>query len=572
VSSGAGRELLAHLRAHPRETSVAVVSLVASTAALYLVARWSGSFIPQLMRAAAPAELWREALTGLVLLAVATGGAAARDVALVSLSASFSSALRLRVLGALLREPAALGRVRSAGRTLMGVTSDISLLHQALVRTLAIWAPSVVTSVVLLAAVVATSAPLALATALLIAPMLFVIGRVSGRLQGSLRLAQDHLADLGAAVGDALSGVREAKVFRREDVLERQFAALSERSVRQIVHEERVAVTHPALVTFFAFVGLSLLVLLAAAWARRGAIDGASLTRFLVLLGLLVAPLQESIRSFSAVTRLRTLLDRCRAVADGPVERETPGARELIAPAGALAFVGARVHYPQTGFTLGPVDLEVRPGETVVFVGPSGSGKSTLIELVPRLVDPTDGVVQVDGTDVRALTLASLRRACAFVPQEPYFFAGTIAENLRFAGSAIPDDALVAACRAAHADEFVRRLPQGYEARLERGGVNLSVGQRRRLAIARAMLVDPQILLLDEPTAALDEESERLLVEALRRFSVGRTTLIVSHSAPLLALAHRVVRIEGGRVVSVERGPRADAPAPRRGDALSGAR
>jgi ABC-type multidrug transport system fused ATPase/permease subunit len=350
--------------------------------------------------------------------------------------------------------------------------------------------------------------------------------------------------------------VREAKVFRREEALERRFAELSDRSVRQIVREERIAVVHPAVVTFVSFVGLCALLLAAAWWQRRGAIDAAGLGRFLVLLGLLVAPLQEVMRSFSAVARVTALLQRCQEVLDVTVERDSPSSSDLVDAMGAVEYERVTVEYPGTGFVLGPIELRIAPGETIALVGPSGSGKSTLLELLPRLGEPTRGAVLVDGVDVRELRYSSLRSLCAFVPQEPYFFAGTIRENLLFARPSSDRERLSSACRAAHVEEFVQRLPHGYDTRLERGAANLSVGQRQRLALARAMLVDPKILLLDEPTAALDEESERLLIESLRTFTRGRTTLIVTHSARVVALADRVVHVVAGRAVRVEPGPR----------------
>ena len=552
--------LLNHLALQRGQTLIAVLWLVVAAASLYALARWAGAFLPMLVSGAPFPTLWREALFGVVLLAVVTGSAALRDVTLVSLSAGFSSAVRLQMLAALVRQPAAVARVRSEGETLMRVAGDIALLHQALVRTLAIWAPSVVTSTVLLLMIIADAPALAGVMALLIAPMLMAIGGASGRLQGSVRLAQDQLAELGGAVGEALSGVREAKVFRREDALEQRFAALSNSAVQHLVREERVAVTHPAIVSFVAVTGLLALVLLAAWWQRRGSIDGAGLTRFLVLLGLLVGPLQESIRSFSATVRLRALFERCADVLVAPVERDPPGARSLGEGRGAVTFSAVTVRFRETGFVLGPFDLDIAAGETIVLVGPSGSGKSTLLELVPRLGDADDGLLCVDGVPVGDITLASLRAQCALVPQEPYFFRGTIAENLTFAVARKDDAGLHAACRAAHVEEFVHRLPAGYDTMLARGAANLSVGQRQRLAMARAMLVAPRILLLDEPTAALDEESEQLIVDAVRAFSVGRTTIIASHSARVLPLAHRVVRLVHGRVVSVERGARSDPP------------
>lgn len=549
-----------HLGANGRQVATALLALVLASVSLFALARWAGAFLPALVAGAPLATLWRDALVGIALLALATGSAAIRDVTLVSIATDFSATLRLEMLRALVRQPAAAARAQPAGETLMRIAGDITLLHQSLVRVLALWGPSVVTSAILLGALVATTPVLALATVLLIAPMLVAIGRVSGRLMGAVRLAQEHLATLGGALGEALAGVREAKVFRREEALERRFAELSNRAVQHMLREERLAVTHPAAVSFVAVTALLGLLLLAAWWHRRGAIDAAGLTQFLVLLGLLAGPLQESFRSYGSTVRLRTLYQRCAELLATPPEREAADAIVVHDAPGALWFRGVTVRHPGTGFVLGPVELQVVAGETIVLVGPSGSGKSTLLELVPRLADPDDGGVLLDGVALPRLSLASLRGRCALVPQEPYFFAGTIEENLTFATPHVDRSALRAACRAAHVEEFVQRLPDGYATTLVRGASNLSVGQRQRLAMARAMLVAPRILLLDEPTAALDEESEQLLVDALRVFSEGRTTIIASHAPRVLPLAHRIVRLVHGRVVGIEAGTRATPP------------
>lgn len=549
-----------HLANHPRRTTTAGMALVVSAMSLYALARWAGAFVPALVDGSTPGMLWRDAAAGIGLLALATASAGLRDVTLVAIATDFSSALRLAMLRVLVRQPAAVARAQAPGEALMRVAGDITLLHQSLVRVLALWGPSVVTSAILLGALVVTTPVLALATAVLIAPMLLAIGRVSGRLTGSVRLAQEQLAALGGALGEALAGVREAKVFRREDALERRFAELSNHAVQHMLREERLAVTHPAAVSFVAVSSLLLLLMLAAWWQRRGALDAGTLTQFLVLLGLLVGPLQEAFRSHGSIVRLRTLHARCGELLASEPERDVPGALLVDEAPGSLTFAGVTVRHPSTGFVLGPVTLDVAAGETIVLVGPSGSGKSTLLELVPRLTEPDEGRLLLDGIPLERLALGSLRGRCALVPQEPYFFAGTIEENLTFAAPRVPRRALQAACRAAHVEEFVQRLPDGYATRLTRGAGNLSVGQRQRLAVARAMLVSPRILLLDEPTAALDEESEQLMVDALRAFSDGRTTLIASHAARVLPLAHRIVRLVHGRVVRVEPGARAERP------------
>jgi ATP-binding cassette, subfamily B, bacterial MsbA len=191
----------------------------------------------------------------------------------------------------------------------------------------------------------------------------------------------------------------------------------------------------------------------------------------------------------------------------------------------------------------------VGPGEVVALVGPSGGGKTTLVSLLPRFWDVDQGRITLDGIDVRSLRLAELRGAIGVVPQEPALFSGTIRENIAYARPKAADDEVQAAARAAHAHEFIERLPLGYDTLVGERGIKLSGGQRQRVAIARAILKDPAVLILDEATSNLDTESERLIEDALAKLLVGRTTLIIAHRLSTVQRADRLVVVEHGRIV-----------------------
>jgi subfamily B ATP-binding cassette protein MsbA len=200
-------------------------------------------------------------------------------------------------------------------------------------------------------------------------------------------------------------------------------------------------------------------------------------------------------------------------------------------------------------WTLEGIDLDVAPGEIVALVGPSGGGKTTLVSLLPRFWDVNRGHVRLDGQDVRSLRLADLRGAVGIVPQEPALFSGTIGENIAYARPGASAAEIEAAARAAHAQEFIERLPVGYETLVGERGVKLSGGQRQRVAIARAILKDPAVLVLDEATSNLDTESEQLIEDALGRLLVGRTTLIIAHRLSTVRRADRLVALDRGRIV-----------------------
>jgi subfamily B ATP-binding cassette protein MsbA len=203
------------------------------------------------------------------------------------------------------------------------------------------------------------------------------------------------------------------------------------------------------------------------------------------------------------------------------------------------------------GLVLRSISLEIAPGEIVALVGPSGAGKTTLCNLIPRFYDPDQGVLRIDGIDLRAATKHSLRSQIGLVPQETLLFGGSVRENIRYGRLDATDEEIVAAAQAAYAHDFILALPQGYDTLVGERGANLSGGQRQRVSIARAILKDPAILLLDEATSSLDNESERFVQAALERLMADRTTLIIAHRLSTIQAAHRVVVMDGGRIVEI---------------------
>jgi subfamily B ATP-binding cassette protein MsbA len=370
---------------------------------------------------------------------------------------------------------------------------------------------------------------------------------------------QEDLTQLTATVAEQLAGQEVVKVFGATDRERARFRARLAEHHRLVVaqsHEGHLVASASELLVDLG----TTLVVGAGGWlALHGELTPGLLTRFLGYLVLMYAPVRRLAElnvtyqaSLAALRRVFGLLDRRPLIVDAPCAVVTPPRR------GHVRFVGVGFHHegddgeaPRR--VLEGIDLEARPGERIAIVGPSGAGKTTLVSLLPRLLDPSEGVVWIDGVDTRGYALTALRSAIALVQQDPFLFSATLRENIAYGCPDATHDAVVRAAEAAYAHEFIARLPRGYETRVGERGVTLSGGQRQRVAIARALLRDPRILILDEATSALDTESERMVQEALERLMQGRTCFVVAHRLSTIRRADRVVVLDGGRIVETGR-------------------
>jgi subfamily B ATP-binding cassette protein MsbA len=318
------------------------------------------------------------------------------------------------------------------------------------------------------------------------------------------------------------------------------------------VRRAGVRATFFGIVGFVAFAGVTAVLWEGGRRVLAGTLTAGALVSFLfyaffiaAAVGSLASLFGNFQEAIGAATRVFELLATEPAVAEP--ERPVP----LGQPArGEVALEDVHFRYgPELPETLRGVSLRIAPGEVVALVGRSGAGKTTVASLIPRFWDVTRGRVTLDGHDVRELSLAELRGAIGLVPQEPALFSGTVRENIAYARPDASMDEVIAAARAAHAHEFIERLPEGYETRVGERGVKLSGGQRQRVAIARVFLKSPAVVLLDEATSSLDTESERLVEEALEELLEGRSTLIIAHRLSTVRRADRVVVLDHGRVI-----------------------
>jgi ATP-binding cassette subfamily B protein len=282
-----------------------------------------------------------------------------------------------------------------------------------------------------------------------------------------------------------------------------------------------------------------------------GTLSTGGFVSFNLYLAMLVTPLRSLGMWIGQAQRATASGERIFQIMDEPVEvADRPGAIELPAGAGRIRFENVSFGYDEERPVLDGIDLDVEAGRTIALIGHTGSGKTTLTTLVPRFYDVTGGRVTIDGADVRDVRLTSLRHAVGVVPQDPFLFSDTIRENIAFGAPELSDEEIARVARLAQADEFIERLPDGYDTVIGERGITLSGGQRQRLAIARALAVDPRILILDDATASVDASTEARIRLGLREAMKGRTTLIIAHRLSTIALADELVVLHEGRIAA----------------------
>jgi subfamily B ATP-binding cassette protein MsbA len=390
-------------------------------------------------------------------------------------------------------------------------------------------------------------------TTLAVAPAVVLLAMVFGRrLRRASTAVQDRIAEANTVAEEAISQIRTVQSFVRERGEARRYAERIDSALRSALGRALTRGVFFGVITLVVFGGVAVVLWQGGRMVLTGAITGGQLVSFL-LYAVMVAGAITSLASLwggyqeaqGAAERVFELLEQKPTVADPPQPRELAPGRGW-----ALRFHDVWFRYgPTLPWALEAIELEIPPGEVVALVGPSGAGKSTLAGLVTRFWDPTRGSITLDGIDLRELRLADLRAAVGIVPQEPLLFGTTIFENIAYGRAGATREEVEAVAGAAHAAEFIERLPDGYDARVGERGVKLSVGQRQRIAIARVLLKDPEILILDEATSSLDTESERLVEEAFEQLMQGRTTLIIAHRLSTVQRADRVLVLERGRIV-----------------------
>jgi ABC-type multidrug transport system fused ATPase/permease subunit len=439
---------------------------------------------------------------------------------------------------------------KRTGDTITRVTSDVKEVRSLLVDSVVEVGSSFLILIGMLVVMLMMS-PSLTALALVTVPFLFLAVRLYRQaLIERMRVVRTKEGIIASVIQEAVTGIRAVKIFAREDDEIDRFRKESHDSLTASVDSSLIEAKFSILLGLVGGAGTALVVYFGTQQVLAGTLSIGSLTVFVAYLALFLSPLWALSRQVNQIGQSLVSGERIIELLDAePTVKESPDARPAPPLTGRVTFEDVRFAYEaETGEVLRGMSFDVEPGSRVALVGVSGAGKTTVTSLLVRLYDPQGGRVLVDGEDIRNFTLKSLRDSITFVPQEPMLFRATVAENISYGKPGASMAEIEEAARLAGADGFIRELPEGYETLLSERGESLSGGQRQRISIARAMLRDTPVLILDEPQSGLDAEAAEAIQENWRILTGGRTTFVIAHELRLVRNVDRIIVIEDGRI------------------------
>lgn len=437
---------------------------------------------------------------------------------------------------------------RSTGELVSRVVSDADAIQAAVSIRMGDLFQESATLVVLIGFVLVANTELALIS-FIVAPLIVLpVVQFGKRLRKTTHKSQERMADIATILEETIRGVRIVKAFRMEPFEMSRFRQATQKHLSSNLKAQRIQALSSPVMELLAGVCIVVLLFYAQLRIRAGALTLGQIMSFVFALALMYAPIKRLNKVNLAMNTALSAAERVFRMLD--IENEVTEKPDAI----RLTSVGSGIRYENVSFSyaeapvIQSVDLNVSPGEIIALVGGSGAGKSTFVNLLPRFYDVSSGRIAIDGVDVRDMTLDSLRGLVGFVTQEVILFNDTVRNNIAYGRVGVSEEQVMAAAKAAHAHDFIREMPEGYDSIIGEAGVLLSGGQRQRLAIARALFKDPPILILDEATSALDTESERLVQDALSNLMKGRTTLVIAHRLSTIRSADKIVVLDRGRI------------------------
>lgn len=451
----------------------------------------------------------------------------------------------------LMRLPVGFHDANTSGRLMSRVFNDVSLMANAVAGVLKDLFQQGLTFLAMLGVIFYQNWKLAAVSIVVVPISSLTMVRMGKRLRGLASSGQEQVGNMTSSLQESLTGIRIVKAFGCEEAETDRFARSNKAYLRTAMKAIQVSSLASSHMEVIGVVGVAAIIWYGGYLVIHGTMTPGAFFSFLAAMFMAYTPIRRLAGANNTVQQALAGAERVFAVLDMETEQARDhGRRELPAISRTLEFAGVTFQYEGTDRpALAGIDLTVRAGEIVALVGSSGSGKSTLVSLVPRFYDPTEGAILLDGQDIRDGTLASLRRQIGIVSQSTVLFDDSVRNNIAYGRTDATDEQVTEAAKAAYADEFIGRLHEGYATLIGENGVKLSGGERQRLAIARAILRDPPLLILDEATSALDSESERIVQLAMTNLMKNRTTLVIAHRLATVQNADRIVVLERGRIV-----------------------
>lgn len=458
--------------------------------------------------------------------------------------------LRVRIYDHIQRLSLRYYQDKQTGQLMSRIINDTQLLEPLLAHGV----PDVTVNFLLLigiAVILFNINPLLAAYTLIPMPFIAITAYLfSVKVRPAFRNSQERLASLNAILQDNLSGIKEIQIFTREPEERVRVAQRAYRFTRELMYALKLnAITHPT-IEWFGSMGTVIVIFFGGRQALAGTINIEDIVAFLLYLTMFYQPIVVLARLNEGIQQAWAACDRIFEVLDTePEVKEAKRPEELPRVRGEVSFDDVSFAYTEGVPVLEDISFTIEPGKTLALVGPTGVGKTTIVSLIPRFYDPQKGRVLLDGVDIRGVSLKSLRDQISMVLQDVFLFNGTVRENILYGHPDASAEDVYEAARLANADSFIRELPDGYDTQIGERGLKLSGGQKQRLSIARAILKDAPILILDEATSAVDSETEHLIQEALETLRANRTSIVIAHRLSTIQDADAIAVLEEGRIV-----------------------
>lgn len=438
---------------------------------------------------------------------------------------------------------------QQTGTVMSYITNDVAVMQSAIVDNLIELVTEGSILIGSLAMMIYLDWKLSLLTLMTIPLVGFAMKIFGRKLKRSSTVIQERVAEITSLLQESISAIRVVKSFVRESYEIKRFEEQNWRNFQAAMKNVKLSSLLTPTVEFLAAIAVTFIVWFGGYEVVNEVITAGELVAFLTYAVNLANPVKRLSRVYAAIQKAMAAADRVFAVMDlNEKITDVPGAKPLPPIKGKVEFKDITFSYKEGQPALQHISLKAEPGQMIALVGPSGSGKSTIANLIPRFYDVDSGVITIDDHDIRQVTADSLREQIGLVPQETMLFSTSVMENIRYGRLEATDEEVIEAAKAANAEEFIKELPEGYDTKLGERGLNLSGGQRQRLAIARAILKNPRVLILDEATSALDTESEKIVQDALDNLMVGRTSFVIAHRLSTIFNADQIFVVENGHL------------------------